>query len=115
MRRLVLALLVVPLAMTGCSAEATPAAESTSAAAPSASATGATAADAYCQGVDEFLAASRQALKDPLKADTQDLTAQARELQPQATALAGELIDDPDGVTQVQRCTEKLQEFNSGT
>lgn len=115
MRRLVLTLLVVPLALTACSSEAAAPAASAPPAAPSASATGASAADSYCQGVDAFIAASRQALKDPLKADTQELTAQARELQAQATALAGELIDDPAGVTQVQQCTEKLQEFNSGT
>lgn len=117
MRRLLVTMLVVPLAVAACSSGTTPAPapDSPSASAPSASATGASAADAYCTGVDEFIAASKKALKDPLEADTQALTAQARELQAQATALAGELIDDPAGVTQVQQCTEKLQEFNSGT
>lgn len=116
MRRLTVALLITPLAVAACSSPAPSPAESASAAsAPSVSESASTAADAYCSSVDEFIAASRKALKDPLDADTQALSAQAKELQAQATALAGELIDDPAGVTKVQQCTEKLQDFNSGT
>lgn len=75
---------------------------------------GATAADRYCDGVDAFIAASQKALKDPLDADTRGLSDQARELQQQANALAGELIDDPDAISRVQGCTERLADFNAG-
>lgn len=75
---------------------------------------GVSAADRYCDGVDEFIAASEKALKDPLDADTKALGDKAQELQEQANSLAGELIDDPDAITRVQGCTERLQEFNSG-
>ncbi len=77
-------------------------------------AVGASAADRYCDGVDEFISASEKALKDPLDADTAALEDKAQELRAQANSLAGELIDDPDAITQVQGCTERLQEFNSG-
>lgn len=77
-------------------------------------ASGASAADRYCDGVDDFIAASEKALKDPLDADTKGLGDKAKDLQEQANSLAGELIDDPDAITQVQGCTERLQEFNSG-
>lgn len=116
MRRLTVVLLAAPLALAACSSTSSaPTTTASVSAVPSVSASASTAADAYCQSVDEFIAASKKALKDPLKADTQELSAQAKDLQAQATALAGELIDDPEGVTQVQQCTEKLQDFNSGS
>jgi hypothetical protein len=116
MRRVLLALIVVGFAIPACSQQtAEPASPTapTSVAEPSIP-PGSSAADNYCRGVDEFIATSKAALKDPLEADTKDITAQARSLQEQATALAGELINDPDGIAQAQACTEKLQEFNAG-
>lgn len=121
MRRLLLALVVMPMVLAGCTLATTSTPASTDSAAAPGSATpsieatpAGTAADEYCRSVDEFIAASQKALKNPLKADTKALTEQARELQEQATNLAGELIDNPDGITQVQACTKKLEEFNSG-
>lgn len=119
MRRVLLALIVVGFAVPACSQTTAEPAASTAPTAPAASAEPSvapesSAADNYCRGVDEFIATSKAALKAPLEADTKDITAQARTLQEQATALAGELINDPAGIAQVQACTEKLQEFNAG-
>lgn len=117
MRRMLLTLIVLLLSLTACGSPAEPspvASGMSSDPAAESPAADSSAADNYCRGVDEFIATSQKALKDPLDADTKEITAQARDLQAQATALAGELIDDPDGIAQVQACTEKLQEFNAG-
>ncbi len=73
------------------------------------------AADQYCEAVDEFLKASRKAASDPLNADTKELQEQIQNLQAQASSLAGELFDNPEGITQVTQCTQKLQEFSEAS
>lgn len=119
MRRLLLTLLIVPLALAGCSqsgsesppseppvASATP--EPTGEALPAGS-----AADNYCSAVDEFITTFEKSAKDPLDADMAAVNAKAQELRRQATELAGELFDNPEGIAQVQQCTERLQKFTA--
>lgn len=116
------ALLVVPLllaaATAGCGSNPAPADTSPQpvvSASPSESAESesAGAAQAYCAAVDDFIAATKAALNDPLTSDPKALQRQSEELREQAEALPGQLIDDPEAITQVQACTQKLQQFNA--
>jgi hypothetical protein len=108
-----LPLVLAPLLLFGCSSDETPgtpvsAAPETTSAAPA----DGTVADEYCAAVDEFLAAAKKAAADPLKADTDQVKAQVQELRNRASELAGELFNNPEGIAQVQQCTQKLQEFS---
>lgn len=71
-----------------------------------------TAVERYCRSVDEFIAASRRALRNPTRADTEELQRMSAELAQQAQALTSELIADPSQVSRVQECTGKLAEFD---
>lgn len=122
-----IALLVVPLLLAagtaGCTSSPAPTDSTpapTASASPSLSASLSPEADdtagvaqAYCAAVDDFIAATKAALNDPLTADPKALQRQSEELREQAEALPGELIDDPEAITQVQECTQKLQQFNA--
>lgn len=113
MRRTIVTLLVVLAGVTGCAsappAPVAPSPDPTTSASP----TGPGPAEAYCAAVDEFIAANREAVDDPLKADTKALRRQYEQLRAQAEALPGQLIDDPDAIPKVQACTQRLQQFNA--
>lgn len=82
---------------------------------PSTSAAPNSAVERYCRGVDAFIAASRQALKDPTKADTEKLQQQASALAEQARGLLAELIANPELVSRVDECTQKLNRFTQSS
>jgi hypothetical protein len=65
--------------------------------------------DAYCDEVDDVVAALEKVKEDPTSADAQAASDQAQELSSKATALIGELVTDPDLATAVTDCTKKLQ------
>lgn len=71
--------------------------------------TGNAKVDAYCDEVDDVVAALQKVKDDPTSADAQAASKQAQELSSKATALVGELISDPDLASAVTDCTKKLQ------
>ncbi len=71
--------------------------------------TGNAKVDAYCDEVDDVVAALQEVKDDPTSADAQAASQQAQELSSKATALIGELVSDPDLATAVTDCTKKLQ------
>ena len=71
--------------------------------------TGNAKVDAYCDEVDDVVAALEKVKDDPTSADAQAASQQAQELSSKATALIGELMSDPDLATAVTDCTKKLQ------
>ena len=71
--------------------------------------TGNAKVDAYCDEVDDVVAALQKVKDDPTSADAQAASQQAQELSSKATALIGELVSDPDLATAVTDCTKKLQ------
>jgi hypothetical protein len=71
--------------------------------------TGNAKVDAYCNEVDDVVAALEKVKDDPTSADAQAASQQAQELSSKATALVGELISDPDLASAVTDCTKKLQ------
>ncbi len=107
-----LPLALAPVLLFGCSATETTSAPTTASEATSQAPADSTVADDYCAAVDEFLAAAKKAAQDPLKADTDQVKAQVQELRNRASELAGELFNNPEGIAQVQQCTQKLQEFS---
>lgn len=79
---------------------------------PRATASPNSAVERYCRGVDAFIAESKKALRQPAKADTEELQQMAADLSQQAQALTSELIENPELTERVKECTRKLNEFN---
>jgi len=116
MRKIFAAALMLPLLLggaTACSTSTTeapvePAVESAPAPAAESS------VDAYCQGVEDYVAAAKAAIADPANADTAELQKQATALAEKAKGLTGELANDPSAATTVSECTQKLQTAMTG-
>lgn len=123
MRKTLATAALVPLLLAGATACSSTSSTSGTSSAPAAatpattgdtSTGGTSAVDAYCQGVDDYVAEAKKALADPANADTSTLQQQAKELANKAKNLAAELVSNPGAATQVQECTKKLQDAMSG-
>jgi len=75
---------------------------------------GSSAVDDYCKKVEELTTSAKEAMKDPMNADTADLSKKSQELSQDASKLAAEVRADPEQAKKLADCSQKAAKALTG-
>jgi hypothetical protein len=88
--------------------------DSGSSSSSSGSGSGSSAVDDYCKKVEELTASAKEAMKDPMNANTADLSKKSQELSQDASKLAAEVRADPSQAKKLADCSQKAAKALTG-